>query len=96
MTDWIKVIYLVIGLALVIFQSLFLSLGLTIIWAAVISWKLKEPWWQLFGIGLFTDFFYLTPLGRTSLILIAVGLVTKYLKNIFGFRESYKMKVSRF
>ncbi len=90
------VVWFGLGIILVFFQSFFLALGLTIIWAVVVSWKIKEPWWLLFGIGILTDLFYLTPLGKTSLILIAVGLVTKYFKNILGFQESYKMKVSRF
>jgi hypothetical protein len=96
MVDWAKIIGVAIGAVLVVFQSFFLSLGLTVIWAVIFSWKIDEPWWSLFGIGLMTDIFYLNPWGKTSLILIAVGLVTKYLKNIFGFRESYKMRVSRF
>jgi hypothetical protein len=85
-----------IGIAALVIQSFFLSLGLTVIWAFILSWKIEEPWWLLFGLGLLTDIFYLTPLGKTSLIYIGVGLISRYLKTIFGFRESYKMKVSRF
>ncbi len=96
MVDWRKFIYLVVGAGLVIIQSFFLAFGLTVIWAVVISWAVDEPWWLLFTVGLVTDIFYLTPFGRTSLILLGLGLAVKYLKSIFGFSESYKMKVSRF
>jgi len=91
-----NVVWFGLGVVLVIFQSFFLALGLTIVWAVVVSWKLKDPWLLLFGIGMLTDLFYLTSLGKTSLILLTIGLFTRYLKNIFGFQESYKMKVSRF
>lgn len=96
MTDWSKSIYFFVGIILIFVQSFFLALGLTIIWAVVVSWKIDKPWWLLFGIGLLTDIFYLTPWGKTSIILIALGLVAKYLKTVLGFKESYKMKVSRF
>jgi hypothetical protein len=96
MVDWRKLIFLAVGVGLVILQSFFLALGLTVIWAVVVSWMVDDPWWLLFVIGLVTDVFYLTPLGKTSLILLGLGLAVKYLKSIFGFSESYKMKVSRF
>ncbi len=96
MVDWKKIGLLFVGIFLVIIQSFFLFLGLTIIWALIIGWIIDEPWWLFLVVGLLTDIFYLNPLGKTALILIAVGLITKYLKNILGFRESYKMKVSRF
>lgn len=95
MNDWRKIIALVGGIILVVIQSFFLILGLTIIWAFIVSWTIKKPWWLLFLIGFFTDIFYLYPIGRTSLILIVIGLATKHFTTIFGFRENYKMKVSR-
>ncbi len=94
--NWIKTVYLIIGIGLVAFQSIFLTIGLTVIWAAAAAWRIEDPWWMLFLIGLITDIFHLSPLGRTSLILIAVGLLVKYFKNILGFSESYKMKLKNF
>lgn len=91
-----KIFWSLIGLICLIAQSFFLSLGLTVIWAFIFSWKVKEPWLFLFGLGLLTDIFYLTPIGKTALIYLGVGLISKYLKTVFGFRESYKMKVNRF
>jgi len=79
-----RIIWSSLGFLLVFIDSFFIQRWLGLIWAAVLGWREREPWWLILVVGLISDLFLLEPLGKGVLIYLGIILVVKWLRKIFA------------
>lgn len=91
------IFWVLLGLVLIFFDSLYLGYWLSFIGVIILSWRQDNPWFAILILGLLSDIFLVKSLGSGVFYFVLVALLARWFKQTLGLaRKDSVVRVSDF